>query len=111
MSTNKKHVKYGSEALERDFGPLTFAKVLSSHRLCEEMTQAQMAEILGITKQSLCDLEKGRRIPSPSRAASIAKKLHMLPETFIRLALQDQLRQEKMYYNVILEKSSSKVAA
>lgn len=97
--------------LEKEYGVLTFAKVIEAHRLGEEMTLTEMAKLLGISKQSLCDLEKGRRIPSPSRAASIADKLGMIPESFIRLAIQDQLRQEDLHYNVSLTKERRKKAS
>lgn len=86
---------------------MTFAKVLLSHRQGEEWTQVQMAKKLGISKQSLCDLEKGRKLPSPARAAKIAKKLGMLPESFIELALTDQLRQGKLRYQVKVSKSKA----
>ncbi|MXW79281.1 MAG: XRE family transcriptional regulator, partial [Gemmatimonadetes bacterium] len=44
----------------------------------------------------LCDIEKERRIPSPSRAAKIAGKLGE-PESFwVQLALQDMLRKENL---------------
>ncbi len=98
MTTKKK--KYGLKELEKDFGALTFADSLSSYRLCEEMSQKEFAVFLGISPQSLCDIEKGRRIPSPSRAAKIARQLKE-PESFwIRLALQDMLRKEKLHYTV-----------
>lgn len=109
--TTKKNNFYGTAEMERDYGPLTFANVLRAHRECEEMPQTEMAKFLGISKQSLYDLEKGRKIPSPARAASIAKKLGMLPESFIKLAFQDQLRTEKLNYEVTLKKVKGKIAA
>lgn len=97
MSTKK---KYGTKEFAKDFGPLTFGDALSSHRLCDEITQKEFALFLGISPQSLCDIEKGRKIPSPSRAAKIARQLKQ-PESFwIRLALQDILRKEKLNYTV-----------
>lgn len=90
MSTKK---FYGIEDYERDFGPLTFGQTLESHRLCEEMSQKEFAKVLGISQASLCDLEKGRRIPTPERAANIAKKLKEPPALWIQLALQDQLNE------------------
>lgn len=90
---NTKKQKYGLHALEQDFGPFTFGKLLESYRLSEELSQKQFAKILGISQASLCDLEKGRRIPSPERAAKIARKLRE-PESFwVQLSLQDQLNE------------------
>ena len=108
MSTRK--IKYGIKNLEKEFGRLTFAKVILSFRLCEEMTQVEMAKKLKISKQSLCDLEKGRRIPSFNRAARIAKVLGMSPQTFIQLAITDQLRKEKLNYKVEISSKLKKVS-
>ena len=100
MSTKK--IKYGLKELEKDFGPLSFHELLHAHRVGEEMTQKEMAEQLGISKQNLCDLEKGRKIPSLSRAANIAKKLGLHPKMFIQLAMTAQLEKENLNYKVEL---------
>ena len=91
---------YGLKEIERDYGPLTFGKALWSHRKCEEMTQKEFAKLLGIAPSSLCDLEKGRKIPSPDRAAKIARKIGMSEQTWIRLAIQDMLRAADLEYTV-----------
>lgn len=87
---------YGIKQVEKDFGPLTFAKLLKAHRLGEELTQVQMAKLLGISKQSLNDLEAGRKIPSIHRTTQIAKKIGILPELAIELVLQAQINKEKL---------------
>lgn len=86
-------MKYGLKELDRDFGKLTFGRLLEAYRLCEEMSQKDFAIFLGISPASLCDLEKGRRIPSPERASSIAKKLKEPESLWIQIALQDHLNQ------------------
>jgi transcriptional regulator with XRE-family HTH domain len=91
---------YGSKELERDFGPLTFGNALESHRKCEELSQKEFALKLGISAQSLCDIEKGRKIPSPSRAAKIAKLIGHPEAVWIKLAFQDMLRKENLNYKV-----------
>jgi len=73
-------------------GPLSFGAVLRSSRLCDEMTQEQYAKKIGISKQFLCDLEKGRRLVSVEQAAKFAKKLGYSVKQYIRYALQDQVR-------------------
>src|SRR3954468_5498341 len=80
MSTRK---HYTVTDLEKEFGPLTFGNTLESYRLAEEKSQKDFAKKLGITPQSLCDLEKGRRVPSIERAAKIAKKLGEPVETWV----------------------------
>ena len=88
--------QYRTSNLERDFGYLTFGNALASYRIGKEKSQREFAIFLGISPQSLCDIEKERRIPSPSRAAKIAGKLGE-PESFwVQLALQDMLRKENL---------------
>lgn len=87
MSTKKKSeaVKF----LEKiTGGPLTLARLLHSIRQGEEMTLAEFAKKLGISRQHLCDIEKGRKVVSPERAAKFAKILGYSQEQFVALALQ-----------------------
>ena len=102
MSTKQ---KYGMKDLEKKYGPLTFGEALESYRLGEEISQADMAKRIGISAQSLCDIEKGRRIPTPKRAVRIAQVIGE-PEMFwIKLALQDSLRKENLKFDVSLNPS------
>ena len=88
--------QYGTAELEKDFGSLTFGNALASFRQGEEKSQREFAAFLYISPQSLCDIEKERRIPSPNRAAKIARKLGE-PESFwVQLALQDMLRKDDL---------------
>ncbi len=50
-----------------------------------------MAEILGISKQELCNIEKGRKLVSVKRAKTFAETLGMPSKTFVKYALQDKL--------------------
>ena len=97
---SSKKVAYGLAALERDFGSLTVAKMLSSYRLGEEMTATAMAKKIGISPQLLCDFEKGRRLVSPGRAYEFGKKLDLLPAHWVEVALRDLLRSEKLNLKV-----------
>ncbi|MEZ4742680.1 MAG: helix-turn-helix transcriptional regulator [Bdellovibrionota bacterium] len=92
--------KYTSKELGKDFGPLTFGDLLLIQREDEELTQVEMAKKLGITKQKLCDFEKGRRLPSPRVAASWAKKLGHPQEVWVQIVLQDQLRKDQLKFKV-----------
>lgn len=104
----KKKIKFSLQDALEVHGPITFGKLLLSHRLGEEMTQLEMAKFLGISKQSLCDLEKGRVLPSLARAAKIATKLGMLPEAFVEVAIQDQLRKQKLGFEVKIVKKAAR---
>jgi transcriptional regulator with XRE-family HTH domain len=94
--------EYGLEDFEKEHGPLTFGEALASYRLGEGMSQTEMAKKIGISSQSLCDLENGRRIPSPKRAVTIAQIIGEPERFWIKLALQDGLRREKLDFRVTL---------
>lgn len=72
-------------------GPLTIGEILRSLRKSDELTQEQFASTLEISKQHLCDIEKGRKAVSPSRAAIFARRLGQSPTFFIQIALQEEL--------------------
>jgi transcriptional regulator with XRE-family HTH domain len=91
---------YGIKELEKEFGPLTFGNALESFRLGKGIAQKEFAKLLGITPQSLCDLEKGRRIPSPGRAAKIARKLREPMAFWVQLSFQDTIRKEELELKV-----------
>ena len=93
MSTG---IKYSVRDIEKDFGKLSFAKALQAHRLADETSLKDFAQFLKISPQSLCDLEKGRKIPSPERAARIAKALKEPIAYWVSLALQDLLNEQKL---------------
>lgn len=99
MTTNKSYF----DKLEKQFGTLTFGGMLRTWREAEEMTQTAFAKRVGLSVQNLNDLEKGRRIPTPSRAARIAKKLGLPEIGLIQLALRDALAKEGFNYSVKLE--------
>ena len=99
MNTKK---VYGLEDFEKEHGPLTFGEALVSYRLGEEISQSEMAKKIGISPQSLCDMENGRRIPSPKRAVKIAQIIGEPERFWIKLALQDGLRREKLDFRVTL---------
>jgi len=77
-------------------GPLTFGRLLEAIRLGEEVSQVDFAEKLNISRSHLCDLEKGRRMASPARAAKFANTLGYSPERFVKVALQEQLDRENL---------------
>ena len=73
-------------------GPLTLGAALSGIRESDGESLSQFAARLGISRSHLCDIEQGRRTVSPERAARFAKALKQHQAQFVRLALQDQVR-------------------
>lgn len=97
--------KNASEYFEEKYGPLTFGDIIQSWRMADEISQTAYAKKLGISVQNLNDLEKGRRIPTPTRAAKIAKKMGLPEIMLIQISIRDNLRKEGFKYKVSLEAS------
>jgi transcriptional regulator with XRE-family HTH domain len=74
-------------------GPLTLGRALSAIRESEGESLAQFAQRLGISRSHLSDIEHGRRSPSLQRASEFARALGQHEAQFVRLALQDQVRE------------------
>jgi len=69
--------------------PLTLGGLLESIRLGEERSQAAFARRFGVSPSHQGDIEKGRKVVSPERAARFARALGRSPEQFVRLSLQE----------------------
>ena len=84
-------------------GPLTFGEALIAVRDREGVTQAELARKAGVTRSTICDLEKGRTFPSPELAAKYARLLNHSEAQFVRLAFQDQIRKAGLQLRVFIE--------
>ncbi len=82
---------------------LTLGNLLWSIREGENLTLVEFSQLLGVSKQYLCDLEKGRRFTSPKAAAEYAIKLGYSKKQFVRLCLQDLLDREDIHLIVELK--------
>ncbi len=74
-------------------GPLTLGGALSALRENEGESLSVFAERLGVSRTHLSDIEHGRRSVSLRRAADFARALGQHEAQFVRLALQDQVRE------------------
>lgn len=81
-------------------GPLSIGELLWSIREGEELSMAEFADKLGISRSHLNDIEKGHKSVSPKKAAVYAKLLGYSEQQFIRLALQDLLNRSDLDYQV-----------
>ena len=87
MRTKKK--SDAMKFLEGLVGELTLGGLIEAMRQAEMTSQVEFAKQLGISKQHLCDIEKGRKFVSPERAAKFASILGHSEPSFVALALQD----------------------
>jgi DNA-binding XRE family transcriptional regulator len=97
--------KRAIDVMEEILGPPTFGGMLRGLRASRDMSQTNMAKFLGISKSSLCDIEKGRQFVSVALAAKIAKKCQVPPTVAVKTALNDQLRRAGLSFTVELEAS------
>ena len=102
MTTRK--IWYGSKELKEDlaeaFEGVTFGELLKDYRRGEGMGQEDLAVLIGTTKAGVCDMEKGRKIPTAKRAYSIAVALRIHKPLCVQLAFQDILREQKINLKV-----------
>jgi len=93
MTTSRSNGSLSSSLEERVLGgPLTFGAAVEALRLGEELSQAAFARKLGVSRQYLCDVEKGRRLVRPDQAARFARAFRHPPDMLVELALQDTVR-------------------
>jgi len=91
------------ELFESLHGPMTLGRMLWSLRACDEISQSEFARRLGVSRSHLCDVEKGRKVVSPERAAAWAKILGFPATVFVKLALQEQLDKAGVKMSVEVE--------
>lgn len=55
------------------------------HRLTKDITQSQLAELLGVTRQTVLSIEKGKYTPSIGLALRLAEIFEVSVETLFQL--------------------------
>ena len=98
-----KHILKAKKAIRAITGNISFGEMLFSYRKAQEISQVEMAKKLNISKQGLCNIEKGRKHVSVERAVSFAHSLGMPPRTFAKYALQDQLEKAGLEGGVLID--------
>ena len=83
--------------------PLTIGRMIESIRLTDEVTQADLARRMKMSRAHLCDIEKGRRTVRPQRAAEFARELGYPVNRFVAVAVEDELRRVGLQVRVRLE--------
>lgn len=102
MSIKSKMTAKTLKSIEKTTGTkLTLGKLIWAIREADEMSMVDFADMLKITRQHLCDIERGRKFVSPKLAAKYAEMLGYSTEQFIRLSLQDLVDREGL--NVEIE--------
>jgi transcriptional regulator with XRE-family HTH domain len=77
--------------------------MIESIRQTDEISQANLARRMRISRALLCDIEKGRRPVTVERAKRFAKVLGYSVNQFVAVAVEDQLRKAGLKVKVHLE--------
>jgi plasmid maintenance system antidote protein VapI len=82
--------------------PLTFGEMIKTIRQTEyeNMTQQAFAELIGISKSRLSDIENNRKLISITKAIEMANKLGQSKRFFVMIAMQDMLSRNNLNYRV-----------
>ena len=107
--TTKTKLHNAKAVLEKMYGPLTFADMITSLREAEEWSQAAMAKVLGVTRSHIAHMEAGKPI-APKTAARYAQILGHSEASFVRLVLQDELRNAGIALDVTVSPRRKKAA-
>ena len=94
---------FGRRSLDKKIGQMTFGSFVVSWRKSEELTQVEFARLLGISPANLCDIEKGRQLVSPKKAAEIAEAIGYSPTVLVELAINEHLAAEGINIKVKAE--------
>jgi transcriptional regulator with XRE-family HTH domain len=85
---------------------LSFANMIHSLRMSDEISQVELANMIGISKGIMCDIEKGRRLPTIDQAKNMAEALGYPIQGFIAILFQDQLKKANLKLTVSLDDAS-----
>ncbi len=92
------------KSLEKMRGaPLTFGSMIESLRKTDEISQVELAKKMKISRAHLCDIEKGRRTVTLSRAIQFAKVLGYPSIVFASIVLEDMAREAGLEVKVSLK--------
>ena len=89
--------------LEKLIGEPSFGETIAALRQADESSQASWAKMLGVSRQLLNDVAKGRRKATIDLASKWARILGVSSSVLIQRALQDQLKAAKISLRVKLE--------
>ena len=81
----------------------SFAELIATFRMCDEMSVGEFAEVLGVSESFLRDVEARREVVSPSQAAAWAGAVGYPATELVRRVLQDQLDRAELEMSVSVE--------
>lgn len=100
MTTEYNFLESDQQWLQRQVDALSFASVFKSWRQTEELTQQDLAEKLGVSKQYISALERGQRQPSLKEALRFGEVFEA-GDLFALQLLKDQIKEAALPYELV----------
>lgn len=85
---------------------LGFGELLYSLRITDEISQAQLARKLSVSRGYICDIEKGRKTAPVNLVVKIANAMGYSKEAMIQQLFNDQLRAANLQLRVKISAAS-----
>ena len=108
--TTKTHKTHDSvdalEATKDVWDKMTFGGLIRALRTSDEISQVQLAKMLGVSKQFLSDVERNRKEVGIGFAKKVASALGYSIEPLIELLIRQQLKRQRLNYIVEIKKAS-----
>lgn len=102
MANKKTASKSAREALAATIAETTFGGLVRAMRETDEMTQAELARRLGVSRQFLNAVELGRSQVGLEFAKRVADALGYSPEPFAEILIREQLKKAGIECEVYL---------
>lgn len=94
------------EATKETGNEMTFGGLVRSLRVSDDITQIELANRVGVSKQFLSDVENNRKDVGIAFAKKVSDALGYSIEPLIELLIRDQLRRQHLNYVVELKHAS-----
>ena len=94
------------EATKDLWEEMSFGSLVRSLRLSDEVSQVDLAQKVGVSKQFLSDVENNRKEVGIPFAKKISDALGYSIEPLVELLIRDQLRKQDLDYIVELKQAS-----
>ena len=106
MSTKKNKSVDALQVTKEVWENPSFGELIRSLRVCDEISQVDLAKKIGVSKQFLSDVEHNRKEVGIAFAKKVASAMGYSIEPLIELLIRDQLKRQKLYYTVELKRAS-----
>ena len=93
--------------LEKKVGPVTVGLLIRAHRTRHDLSQADLADKLGVTIGFISNVENGRKHLSLEKTLEIADKLKLSKEFFASIWFREEARNNGLSFEKILKTKSA----